>query len=141
MKIRMLILAALLAGAGFSQDITAIISYQNSVLLTQGTVFLNLTGPDGTTCVATKVPGKVINAALQCNSGATSLKTTVLQAAGAQSNMPWGYGSVLCLFIVNPTSTAIAPFGSWTAIPAVGIGWQCATSGQGPLNAGAVGWP
>jgi hypothetical protein len=127
-----------------------------NLLIHPPALVLNVTAAqgDGTTCTAFKSAGAAIYLSLSCNNTVPgslgSLKTaTLLSTGNTPTSSLWNLGDVMCLFLINPTATAIPAQGSWTAIPAVSVGWQCSTnirtngsiSGQTAVVAGAVSWP
>ncbi len=144
-------LLALTAIGCFAQDVTSLEDFKN-FLLHPPVQVLSITASqgDGTTCVANKSLGPVIYMSLVCLQTNGTLKTAVLKVSGTvPSSAIFGLGNVTCLFLLNPTAAAIPALGSWTAIPANGVGWQCTTdivmagvaTGQTPVVAGAVSWP
>lgn len=149
---RSVLLAFLLLQASLAaQDITSLLDYKNLLVKPAATVLtVTASSGDGSVCTASKSAGTSIYLVLVCSNSTGSLKTTVLKASGTvQSDLLWGLGDITCLFLANPTATAIPAVGSWTIVPAVGVGWQCATNirtggavtGQTAVVAGAVSWP
>jgi hypothetical protein len=141
----------LLVPAAHAQDVTGLQDYINLLLHPPANVLtITASQGDGTSCTASKSAGSSIYLSLACASPGGSIKSAVLKASGsATSSFVWGLGDVACLFLLNPSATPIAASGSWTAITAVGVGWQCSTnirtagavSGQTALVTGAVSWP
>lgn len=145
------LLTILIASACLGQDATTVMDAINLANHPPVTILtMTASQGDGTVCKASKVAGSTIYLTLACTSSGVVLNGTTLKATGTLvSSTTFDYGDVLCLFLVNPTATAIAATGSWTAIPAVSVGWQCSTnirtagsvSGQTALVAGSVSWP
>lgn len=111
---------------------------------------------DGTICTAGKVASSAIYLSVTCSNLAYTSNSTLLKASGLnQTSLLINLGDVFCTFLVNPTATALVAQGSWTAIPANAVGWQCSTyirstgtngllgpiTGETAVVAGSVSWP
>lgn len=149
---KLLALSLLCLGLVYGQDVTSILGSQQ-LALTNSTVALTVTASqgDGTVCTLTKLATSTITAVMKCTSGdgKTTIGQQPLKATGTVTSMLFGMGDVLCILVINPTSTATPVMGSMPAIPATSIGWSCSTNirtngsitGQTALTNGSVSWP
>jgi hypothetical protein len=133
--------------AAKAQDATTLLNWLNMIRNPPATVLtVTASSGDGTVLTASKVAGSTINLFLNASNAAGSLKSGILAANGSAAQQTvFMYGNALCVFLANPTATAIAAAGSFPAVPATSVGWQCSTQmtsgGSTPVVTGTVSWP
>lgn len=141
-----------LAGGLWAQDVTAVLNGEQ-LALTQTSVILTVTatGGDGSVCTLVKIPSNTISATLKCQTadGKTTTGQQPLRSTSASPVfMPWGFGDIFCMIVVNPTAAAVTE-GSLGSIPANSVGWSCTSftrlngtiSGNTAPSNGSVSWP
>lgn len=128
-----------------AQDITSVM---NAVAIAKSTTssILTVTAAqgDGTSCVLTKASHPTILATWVCTNGANKTSETLASSGSAVNAITRESGDVGCIFLFNPTATAVT-MGSIGPAPAGGMAWSCSTNitagGQTAIQNGSATWP
>ena len=147
---KILLLSAMFTVAALSaQDVTDVASILLLARTTTTTVLtITASQGDGSTCTMSKVTGNSINVMLACNTSDSKTQVTSVQVRSSSTTaqwMPFGFGSVLCILGLNPTTGPVSA-GTFVSIPANSLAWRCttnisATGMQTTPVSGSVSWP